>query len=159
MPKKSKAKPPAGKVVATNRKARHTYEILESIEAGLVLSGGEVKSLRQTGASLQGSFAVVKEGEIFLVGMHIPQYTHAGYAPHEPARTRKLLLHKDEIRRLRGKTSERGLTLVPLQCYFKHGLAKVELGLARGKKLYDRREDIKRRDAELHIERVMRRRR
>lgn len=159
MPKKSKAKAPPGKVVASNRKARHDYNIIETLEAGISLLGSEVKSLRSGRASLQGSFALVRDGELFLVGMHIPPYEKASADQHEPTRTRKLLVHKDEIRRLRGKTTERGLTLIPLQCYFSHGVAKIELGLARGKKLYDRREDLKKRDAELHVDRVMRRRR
>lgn len=159
MPKKSKAKAPPGQVAASNRKARHDYNILESFEAGIVLTGSEVKSLRQGRASLQGSFGIVRDGELFLVGMHIPPYGQAGPDQHEPTRTRKLLVHKDEIRHLSGKTTERGLTLIPLQCYFRHGLAKIELGLARGKKLYDRREDLKKRDAQMDVDRAMRRRR
>lgn len=159
MPKKSKAKASPGQVVASNRKARHDYNIIESFEAGIALTGSEVKSLRQGRASLQGSFAIVRDGELFLVGMHIPPYAQAGPDQHEPTRTRKLLVHKDEIRHLLGKTTERGLTLIPLQCYFRHGLAKIELGLARGKKLYDRREDLKRKDAQMDVDRAMRRRR
>lgn len=156
---KSKQKPPPGKVVAANRKARHNYEILQTFEAGMVLSGSEVKSLRQGKASLQGAFAIVRDDEVFLIGMHIPQYQQAGYSQHDPIRTRKLLLHRGQIRELIGKTSQRGLTLVPLQCYLKHGLAKVELGVARGKKLYDRREDLKAADARRDVERALRRRR
>lgn len=159
MPKKSRSKRPPGKVSATNRKARHDYEILESFEAGLVLTGSEVKSLRQGRASLQGAFAIVRDGELYLIGMHIPHYAQAGDAQHDPTRARKLLLHKDEVRHLITKTAARGLTLVPLQCYFTHGFAKIQLGVARGRKQYDRREELKKRDAELHVDRVMRRRR
>lgn len=156
---KSKTKSPPGKVVAANRKARHVYDILQTFEAGMVLTGSEVKSLRQGKASLQGAFAIVKNGDVFLIGMHIPQYREAGYAQHDPIRTRKLLLRKQQIRELIGKTGQRGLTMVVLQCYFTHGLAKVELGLARGKKLYDRREDLKAADARRDVERALRRRR
>jgi SsrA-binding protein len=157
VPKKSKK--PAGNVVASNPRARHDYHIEETFEAGIALTGSEVKSLRSRQASLREAFAIVRDGEAFLIGMHIAPYHQAGYAQHEPTRTRKLLLHKDEIRRLAGKTTERGLTLIPLQCYFSHGLAKVELGVARGKKKYDRREDIKEREAQRQIDRALRRRR
>lgn len=156
---KRKKKPPAGDSVATNRKARHDYEITESFEAGIVLTGSEVKSLRAGQASLKEAFAIIRDGEAFLIQMHIPPYKQAGYAQHDPTRTRKLLLHKEEIRRLIGKTAEKGLTLVPLSCYFSHGLAKIELGLARGKRRYDKRADIAKRDADRQIEQAMRRRR
>ncbi len=156
---KKKGKAKANGAVATNPKARHDYEILETIEAGMVLTGSEVKSLRGGTASMRESFAIIRDGETWLIGMHIGPYAQAGYAGHEPTRNRKLLLHKEEIQRLVGKTAERGLTLVPLKVYFNHGLAKIELGLAKGKKTYDERETLKERDAQLQIDRVMRRRR
>ncbi|HWD09087.1 MAG TPA: SsrA-binding protein SmpB [Actinomycetota bacterium] len=160
MPKqKKKAKPKTDGTVVGNPKARHDYEILESVEAGMVLTGPEVKSLRGGGASLRESFAIIRDGEPLLIGMHIAPYPQAGYAVQEPTRTRKLLLHKDQIQRLVGKTAERGLTLVPLRIYFTHGLAKLELGLARGKKSYDRRESLKERDAQRQIDRALRGRR
>ena len=145
--------------MASNPKARHDYEILETMEAGMVLTGSEVKSLRGGSASMRESFAIIRDGQPLLIGMHIGPYAQAGYAGHEPTRTRKLLLHRDEIQRLVGKTKERGLTLVPLKVYFSHGLAKIELGLAKGKKTYDRRESLKEKDAQMQIDRVMRRRR
>jgi SsrA-binding protein len=145
--------------VVGNPKARHDYEILESLEAGIVLTGPEVKSLRGGGASLRESFAIIRDGEAMLIGMHISPYAAAGYAEQEPTRARKLLLHKDQIQRLVGKTAERGLTLVPLKIYFTHGLAKLELGLARGKHTYDVRESLKERDAKMQIDRAMRGRR
>lgn len=156
---RKRAKKGGGAVVASNPKARHDYEILDSFEAGVVLTGSEVKSLREGKASLREAFAVVRGEEVFLIGMHIPPYRQAGYAQHDPTRSRKLLLHREEIRRLIGKTAERGLTLVPLSCYFAHGLAKVELGLARGKRKYDRREDIAEREAQRAVDRALRRRR
>ena len=159
MAKKKKKSSEDSSVAASNPKARHSYTILESFEAGIMLTGSEVKSLRQGRASLREAFAVIQDGEVFLMSMHIPPYAQAGYAQHEPTRKRKLLLHKDQIQRLIGKTAEKGLTLVPLKCYFTRGLAKVELGLARGKKLYDRREDLKEKDAKRQIERAMSRRR
>jgi SsrA-binding protein len=157
--KKGGAKSKSNGAVATNPKARHDYEILETMEAGMVLTGSEVKSLRGGSASMRESFAIIRDGEPLLIGMHIGPYAQAGYAGHEPTRTRKLLLHKDEIQRLVGKTAERGLTLVPLKVYFNHGLAKIELGLAKGKKTYDRRESLKEKDAQMQIDRAMRRRR
>lgn len=157
-PKKQKKKQ-AGNVAASNPKARRDYELVETYEAGIELTGSEVKSLRQGKASLREAFAIVRTEEVFLVGMHIPPYGQAGYAQHDPTRTRKLLLHKEEIRRLIGKTAERGFTLIPVQCYFSHGLAKVEIALAKGKRQYDKREDIKEREAERQIDRAMRRRR
>lgn len=158
MPKKS-AKEAQGGVVASNRKARHEYEIVETFEAGMVLTGSEVKSLRSGQASLREAFAIVRDEEVFLINMHIPPYSQAGYSQHEPTRARKLLLHKEEIGRLIGKTAERGLTLVPMQVYFTHGLAKVQLGLARGRKLYDKRKNLRDRETEMEIEQAMRRRR
>ena len=157
--KKGGAKAKSNGAVATNPKARHDYEILETMEAGMVLTGSEVKSLRGGSASMRESFAIIRDGEPLLIGMHIGPYAQAGYAGHEPTRTRKLLLHRDEIQRLVGKTAERGLTLVPLKVYFNHGLAKIELGLAKGKKTYDRRESLKEKDAQMQIDRAMRRRR
>ena len=157
--KKGGAKAKSNGAVASNPKARHDYEILETMEAGMVLTGSEVKSLRGGAASMRESFAIIRDGEPLLIGMHIGPYAQAGYAGHEPTRTRKLLLHKDEIQRLVGKTKERGLTLVPLKVYFSHGLAKIELGLAKGKKTYDRRESLKEKDAQMQIDRAMRRRR
>ncbi|MCA1839588.1 MAG: SsrA-binding protein SmpB [Actinomycetota bacterium] len=158
MAKKKKGASEAG-VAASNPKARHNYTILDSMEAGIVLTGSEVKSLRQGRASLREAFGVIQDGEVYLIGMHIPPYAQAGYAQHEPTRKRKLLLRKEEIERLMGKTAERGLTLVPMKCYFKHGLAKIELGLAKGKRLYDKREDLKAKDAKMQVDRAMGRRR
>lgn len=160
MAKKSKKKKDLDRdVAASNPKARHDYSILDSVEAGIVLTGSEVKSLRQGRASLREAFAVIQDGEAFLINMHIPPYAQAGYSQHEPTRKRKLLLHRSEIERLVGKTAEKGLTLVPLRCYFTRGLAKIELGLAKGKKNYDRREDLKARDAKLQVDRALARRR
>lgn len=161
MPKKykKKKKDPAGSVAASNPKARHDYAILDSMEAGVVLTGSEVKSLRQGRASIKESFAIIQDGEVFLINMHIPPYAEAGHFQHEPTRKRKLLLHKGEIQRLVGKTAEKGLTLVPLKCYFTHGLAKIELGLAKGKKNFDRREDLKAKDAKMQVDRALFRRR
>lgn len=146
-------------MVASNPKARHSYSILDSFEVGVILTGSEVKSLRQGRASLREAFAVIQDGELYLVGMHIPPYAQAGYAQHEPTRKRKLLMHRSEIERLKGKVAERGLALVPLKCYFTHGLAKIELGLARGKRTYDKREDMKAKDAKMQIDREIGRRR
>jgi SsrA-binding protein len=147
-------KPTGRKIVCTNRKARHLYAIEEVFEAGLALQGAEVKSLRAGRGTLGDAYGIVKDGEAFLLNAHISPYSHADAREYDPNRTRKLLLHKAEIRRLLGKTREKGLTLVPLQIYFKNGRAKVELGLGRGKKLYDKREDMKRRDADREMARV-----
>lgn len=157
--KKSKSKKGQSNVVAGNPKARHDFHISDTYETGIVLTGSEVKSLRQGRASLREAFAIVRGDEVFLIGMHIPPYAQAGYMQHDPTRARKLLLHKEEIERLVVKTKERGLTLVPLRCYFDHGLAKVEIGVARGKKLYDKREDMKERDSKMAVDRYLRRRR
>jgi SsrA-binding protein len=146
-------KPDGQRVIATNRKARHEYSILETFEAGIALRGAEVKSLRQGRASLQESYAALKNGEVWLLDMHISPYEQAADDSYEPTRKRKLLLHKKEIRRLVGKLSEKGLTLIPLRAYFKHGIAKVELALAKGKRAYDKREAIKRRDMQRELER------
>jgi|SRR5579875_3762746 SsrA-binding protein len=137
----------SGTPTVENRRARHEYHILETVEAGIVLTGPEVKSLRSGGASLAEAYARVRDGEVWLVGMHIAPYDHGGYADHEPRRPRKLLLHKEEILRLQGRVQEKGLTLVPLRLYFKRGRAKVELGLARGKQLWDKRRAIAEREA------------
>lgn len=134
------------KVLATNRKARHEYHILDTIEAGISLLGTEVKSLRDGKANLKDSYARVKKGEAFLLNCHISPYSHGNIQNHEPLRQRKLLLHKREIRRLETKLNERGFTLVPLKLYLIDGRIKVELGLAKGKKLYDKRESKKRKD-------------
>ncbi|MGH7822577.1 MAG: SsrA-binding protein SmpB [Candidatus Binatia bacterium] len=146
-------------VVTVNRKARHDYEILETFEAGMVLGGSEVKSLRAGRANLKDSYARVDRGEVFLWNAHISPYAAASHFGHEPERTRKLLLRRQEIDKLAGKVNERGLTLVPLKIYFKNGRAKVELGLGRGKKAYDKRESIKRREMERETDRAMRVRR
>jgi len=146
------------KVIASNRKARHDYAILDTYEAGIMLQGTEVKSLRLGRASLADAFATVDDGEIFLRNLHIPEYTQGSWTNHEPRRTRKLLLHKSEIERLIGKTREGGLTLVPLRMYFSDGKVKVELALARGKKSYDKRQDLAKRDAHREISRAVGRR-
>jgi SsrA-binding protein len=146
------------KVVASNRKARHDYAILDTYEAGLALTGTEVKSLRAGHASLVDAFAQERDGEIFLHGMHIPVYAQGTWTNHEPRRTRKLLLNKIEIDRLLGKLKESGLTLVPLSLYFSDGWAKVELGLARGKRAYDKRQDLAKRDADREMRKVAGRR-
>ena len=142
--------------VATNRRARHDFIILESFEVGIELKGTEVKSLRSHKASLSDSFARVSGEELFLYNMHITPYKFGSYANVEPKRKRKLLAHKKEILKLTGYTSQKGLTLVPLKVYFKHGLAKVELALAKGKRQYDKREAIKRREARRDLERQFR---
>jgi SsrA-binding protein len=147
------------KVVATNRKAYHDYFIEEKFEAGIVLRGTEVKSLREGRVNLQDSYASVAEGEVFLHHCHISPYSHGNIMNHEPLRARKLLLHKKEINKLLGKTQQKGLTLVPLRIYFsKRGQAKVELGLAKGKKQHDRRESIKAREAGREVERAIKER-
>ena len=154
---KKKKKATAG--VVSNPKARHDYTILDSFEAGIVLQGSEVKSIRQGKASLREAFAIIRDGEIWLIQMHVAPYADAGYSQHEPLRKRKLLLHKQEIDRLALKIKQQGLTLVPLRLYFTHGLAKVELGVAKGKKIYDKREDLKAKDAKMQVDRIMGRRR
>jgi SsrA-binding protein len=146
------------KVVASNRKARHDYTILETYEAGMALTGTEVKSLRAGRASLVDAFGQESNGEIFLYGMHIPEYTQGTWTNHEPRRTRKLLLNKDEIHKLMIKLRDEGLTLVPLSVYFNNGYAKVELGLAKGKRLYDKRQDLAKRDAQREIAKAVGRR-
>jgi SsrA-binding protein len=146
------------KVVVSNRRARHEYAVLDEVEAGMVLTGTEVKSLRAGRASLTDAFAVITDGEVFLHGMHIPEYTQGTWTNHAPRRIRKLLLSRHEIDRLGGKLRESGLTLVPLAVYFSNGYAKVELGLARGKRTYDKRQDLAKRDAQREIARAAGRR-
>lgn len=143
------------KLICRNKQAFRNYHIDDTYEAGIALVGTEVKSLREGQANLKDSYARIKDGEVFLHDMHISPYTHGNRANHEPLRKRKLLLHKREIRRLYGKTSERGLTLIPLRVYFKNGKVKVEIGLAKGKKLYDKRADIKKRDDQREMERAL----
>ncbi|KOV82324.1 SsrA-binding protein SmpB [Nocardia sp. NRRL S-836] len=142
------------KVIASNRKARHDWAILDTYEAGIQLVGTEVKSLRMGRASLVDAFAQVDDGEIWLHALHIPEYVAGTWTNHEVRRKRKLLLHKSEIERLIGKTKESGLSLVPLQMYFKDGYVKVEIALAKGKKAYDKRQDIAKRDANREIARA-----
>ena len=134
--------------IAENRKAFHDYHLLETFEAGLVLLGTEVKAIREGRVNLRDSFARVENGEVYLYNVNISSYSHRGYADHEPLRRRKLLLHRDEIRKLIGKTLEKGMTLVPTRLYFKKGRVKVAVALARGKKDYDKRETVKRREAD-----------
>ena len=150
---------PDRKTVVSNRRALHDYLILERFEAGIVLTGSEVKSLRGGRGSLAEAFARVRNGEVWIEGMHIPPYEQADNRAYDPVRTRKLLLHRNEIHRLLGKTQERGLTLVPLRVYFFHGLAKVELGLARGKREYEKRQATLERDHRREMEQAARRRR
>ena len=146
-------------VIATNRKAYHDYFIEEKFEAGIVLQGTEVKSLRDGRVNLQDSYASVREGEVFLHHCHISPYSHGNIMNHDPMRVRKLLLHKKEINKVMGKTQLKGLTLIPLRIYFsKRGHAKVELGLAKGKKLHDRRDTIKAREAGREVERAIKER-
>jgi SsrA-binding protein len=146
------------KLIAQNKKARHDYHIEDVYEAGLVLTGTEVKSLRAGRASLVDAYAQIKDGEVWLENSHIPEYDQGSWTNHEPRRSRKLLLHRDEIGKLIGKTKESGLTLVPLALYFKDGKAKVEIALARGKKAYDKRQTLAARDAAREIERAVGRR-
>ena len=147
------------KVIAENRRARHDYQLLERYEAGIVLTGTEVKSLRESRATLQQAYADVRGEEVWLVGAHIAEYAQGNVNNHDPDRDRKLLLHKKEIASLIGKVRERGFTLVPTRLYWKNGKVKVEIGLARGKELHDKRRDIARRDADRQIERALRSRR
>ena len=145
------------RVIASNRKARHNYQILEVFEAGIVLKGTEVKSLRAKNANLQDSYAMFRNGELWLYGLHISPYEQGNINNHDPIRTRKLLIQKKEMRKLFAKVSEQGLTLVPLSLYFKGPYAKVELAIGRGKKSYDKREAIAKRDAQRAISRTLRR--
>ncbi|MFI6028779.1 SsrA-binding protein SmpB [Amycolatopsis magusensis] len=143
------------KVIVSNRKARHDYSILDTYEAGLVLVGTEVKSLREGKASLADAFATVDDGEVWLRNVHIPEYVQGTWTNHMPRRTRKMLLHKGEIEKLIGKTKESGLSLVPLSMYFKDGKVKVELALAKGKKAWDKRQDLAKRDADREVRKAM----
>jgi SsrA-binding protein len=147
------------KIIASNRRARHDYTIEDTVEAGLVLTGTEVKSLRAGRATLTEGFGQITSNEAWLHGVHIPQYTQGTWTNHEPRRTRKLLLHRREIDKLARAIQERGLTLVPLSLYFSGGKVKIELALARGKRAYDKRQDLAKRDAAREIDRELRRRR
>lgn len=146
------------KIVTQNRKAFHDYSIDETIEAGIVLTGTEVKSLREGKANLKDSYVLIKDAEVLLLNCHISPYTHGNIMNHDPLRTRKLLLHKKEISRIQGKALQKGYSLIPLKIYFKGSIAKVEVGLARGKKLFEKRESIKQREADREIERAMKNR-
>ncbi len=147
------------KIIARNRRARYDYHIEDVLEAGLVLTGTEVKSLRAGRASLADGFGQISDSEVWLHGVHIPEYTQGTWTNHEPRRIRKLLLHRKEIDRLASTTAERGLTLIPLSLYFKDGKVKVELALARGKRTYDKRHDLAEKDAAREVDRALRRRR
>jgi SsrA-binding protein len=149
----------AEKLIAENRRARHEYHLLERVEAGLVLTGTEVKSLRDGRAEIRRAYGDIRDDELWLVGSHIAPYEQASVAQHDPDRDRKLLLHRREIDSLKGKVQEKGLTLVPTRLYFKNGRAKVELAVARGKELRDKRRDIAKRDADRQIERALKSRR
>jgi SsrA-binding protein len=142
--------------IATNRRARHDYEILETLEAGLVLRGTEVKSLRGSHVTFKDAYAMVKNNELWLIGCHINPYSHGSDANHDPERDRKLLLHRREISRLTGKIAERGLTLIPLRLYFKGGRAKLEIGLGRGKKLHDKRSSLREREVRREMDKAVR---
>ena len=146
-------------VITVNRKAYHDYHIQETLEAGIALKGSEIKSIRGGRVNLSDAYARPENGELWLYNSHIASYDAASYNTHEPTRPRKLLLHRKEINVLSGKVVQKGLTLVPLKLYIKHGIAKVELGVAKGKKVYDKRQTIARRDAEREAERAMKRRR
>lgn len=146
------------RVVARNRRARFEYDLLDHLEAGIVLTGTEVKSLRNGKAGLEESYAGIDRGEVWLLGCDIPEYLQANRMNHQPKRPRKLLLHRREIVKIAAKAAERGLTLVPLRIYFKKGIAKVELCVARGRKLHDKREALKKQDAKREIDRALRRR-
>lgn len=154
-PEQSSGKPEI-QSIARNKRARYDYHILETFEAGLVLQGTEVKSLREGKANISDAYGLVKDGEAFLLNLHISPYERGGYSNHEPARTRKLLLHRKEIRRLIGATERQGLTLIPLELYFKNGVAKVALALGKGKKLHDKRDTERTRDAEREMARAVR---
>jgi SsrA-binding protein len=147
------------KIIASNRRARHDYTIEDTVEAGLVLTGTEVKSLRAGRATLSEGFGQISDGEAWLHGVHIPEYARGTWTNHDPRRIRKLLLHRKEIDKLASSVSERGLTLIPLSLYFSDGKVKIELGLARGKRTYDKRQDLAKRDAAREVERALRRRR
>ena len=148
--------PKGEKLIVDNRRARHDYHLFDRVEAGLALTGTEVKSLRGGRASLQQAYAEVRDNEAWLVGCHINPYSHGTYANHDPERDRKLLLHRREISRLTGKVAERGLTLIPLRLYFKGGRAKLEIGLARGKKLHDKRSALREKETRREMEKAVR---
>ncbi|MBI5847726.1 MAG: SsrA-binding protein SmpB [Nitrospirae bacterium] len=143
------------KIVAQNRKAFHDYFIEETLEAGMVLTGTEVKSLRDARANLMDSYVLIKDNEVFLFNCHISPYTHGNIMNHDPVRTRKLLLHKKELVKLQAKAAQKGYSVIPLKIYFKNGRAKTEIGLAKGKKQYEKRETIKKKEADREIERAM----
>lgn len=147
----------AVKVVATNRRARHDYEIVDEWEAGLVLTGSEVKSLREGKANLKDSFGHLRDGELWLVGAYIAPYGYARDGGHDPERSRKLLLHRHELDRLTGSVAEKGLTLVPLRLYFKDGRAKVQIGLGKGKRTVDKRADLRKKEHDREMQRARRR--
>jgi SsrA-binding protein len=155
--KTERDKPAVRAPTLDNRRARYEFSILESLEAGIALSGTEIKSLREGGGSLTEAYARVRDGELWLVNMYIPPYKAGSFSNHDPRRLRKLLLHREQIDRLAGRITEKGLTLVPLRLYFTRGRAKVELGLARGKKLWDKRRATAERDAKRELERAVRR--
>ncbi len=142
------------KIIATNKKARHDYHLSDEVEAGIVLTGTEVKSIREGRVTIKDAYAEIKNGEVFLRQLHINPYTFAYYDNHDPLRSRKLLLHNYEIKRLIIKTKERGYTIIPLKLYFKNGKVKVQIALAKGKKLYDKRESIKERDVNRELDRA-----
>ena len=146
------------RIITKNRRARHEYQILDTMETGIVLTGTEVKALRDGKANLKDSYANVKSGEVFLYNAHISPYSHGNIHNHQPVRERKLLLHKKQIKKLIGKVQEKGLTLVPLELYFKNGKVKVNLALARGKKFYDKRDSIAKRDSDLDLKRQLKER-
>ncbi|HLF19434.1 MAG TPA: SsrA-binding protein SmpB [Bacteroidota bacterium] len=145
------------RVLVSNRKARHEYEIFETLEAGIALKGTEVKSLRKGRANLQDGYAIIKGGEVWLLGMHISPYEQGNINNHDPVRTRKLLLQKKQIRKLFGRISEKGLTLIPLSAYFKGPYAKIELAVCRGRKAYDKREAIAKREAQREVSKRLKR--
>ncbi len=150
------SKTPNTKTIATNRRAGHDYTIVDTVEAGLVLRGSEVKSLRDGRANLKDGYGLIKDGEAWLVGVHIAPYSFAREGGHQPDRTRKLLLHKREIERLGAQIAEKGYTLIPMRMYFKEGRAKIELGLGKGKSRFDKRETLKRKQADREMQRAMR---
>lgn len=159
MARNDKSKSDDVKVICRNRRASHEYEILDRLECGLVLTGTEVKSLRDGLASLEEAYAKIENGEVWLIGSDIQEYAMGNRMNHKPRRPRKLLLHRREIARFAGKASQHGFTLVPLRLYFRDGLAKVELAVARGKQLHDKRQDLKKKDAEREIRRTLSERR
>ncbi|MGI9090295.1 MAG: SsrA-binding protein SmpB [Gemmatimonadaceae bacterium] len=148
---------PARQSVAKNRRASHDYQLLDTWEAGIVLTGTEVKSLRGGKANISDAYGILRDGEVYLLNLHISPYERGGYVNHEPTRTRKLLLHRREIRKMIGAVERQGLTLVPLELYFANGRAKVALALGKGKKLHDKRDDARKRDDERDMARAMRR--